>query len=447
MKIKLAASAAVLLSFAAAHATYVFTTVDAPGSTNSQVFGINDTGQVVVADDGIGEIYQAGTFSPLPALPGYQISPLAINNAGTIVGGATDSANVEHGFVYSGGSYNLFDMPGSNQTEARAINQNGFSVVGYYTDSVTGNSYGFGYNPATTVSTIINPPGSVFTIAQGVNTANQIVGSGNNGTGDYGFLVQDGIFNTFQINGGITAARGINDTGLITGWTCQVAGGCGTSGMQAFVGTSSGYQLLSAPGAVSTYGEAINNLGQVAGSYTDALGNSHGFIATPATLPVGTTSGGAYTFSVAVVPNAPIFIDPLVAVGYLYQTGAGDPNFASVAAPIGIGDNIYTLTTCGGAPITITGGEIYDFASGGVNCFEITGIEPSAWLDPTNPEAFVTELTFAGAGNFTGTMTPLTQYVPAVDEPESAGLMLGAVVAGLFLRRRRRTTASSKSRS
>lgn len=36
-----------------------------------------------------------------------------------------------------------------------------------------------------------------------------------------------------------------------------------------------------------------------------------------------------------------------LAIGYDYATGAGDPLFASVELPIGIGDSLYTLTEPG----------------------------------------------------------------------------------------------------
>ena len=42
------------------------------------------------------------------------------------------------------------------------------------------------------------------------------------------------------------------------------------------------------------------------GMFTDASCQFHGFVATPASLPTGTTSSGAYTFSVDVVPNTPM---------------------------------------------------------------------------------------------------------------------------------------------
>src|SRR5262249_27397830 len=46
------------------------------------------------------------------------------------------------------------------------------------------------------------------------------------------------------------------------------------------------------------------------------------------------TPDGVYHFNVGSVgPNAMTFIDPLVAIGYIYDIGADDPNFASVLLP------------------------------------------------------------------------------------------------------------------
>ena len=44
--------------------------------------------------------------------------------------------------------------------------------------------------------------------------------------------------------------------------------------------------------------------------------------------------------------------------------------------------------------------------------FEVLGIDPSLGLNPENPTAFITGLTFESAGNFTGTMIPITATVP-----------------------------------
>ena len=62
----------------------------------------------------------------------------------------------------------------------------------------------------------------------------------------------------------------------------------------------------------------------------------------------------------------------------------------------------------GGTTANFTGlaaGTEYFFAGTGVARFRIDGIETAAGLNPSDPTAFVTTLTFAGSGRFTGTMT------------------------------------------
>lgn len=64
----------------------------------------------------------------------------------------------------------------------------------------------------------------------------------------------------------------------------------------------------------------------------------------------------------------------------------------------------------------------------------MTGIETSASLDPANPLAFVTGLTFSGGGTVSMTQTPITASVP---EPSTYALiLLGAGVVAFGARRR-----------
>ena len=162
-------------------------------------------------------------------------------------------------------------------------------------------------------------------------------------------------------------------------------------------------------------------------------------------LPMINTEGGnVYEFQpISVVTGGTIFIDPLVAIGYDYQIGAGDPNFASVTLPTGIGDNLYEIMLWNGSAfgpgVSVVGGAEFSFVAGGVDRFRVTGIETSASLDPLNGTAFITGLSFEGNGTFTGTMTPLTVAIP---EPETYALMLGGLgVLGFVVRRRKQQAA------
>ena len=152
-------------------------------------------------------------------------------------------------------------------------------------------------------------------------------------------------------------------------------------------------------------------------------------------------ASGVYHFHVnGVGPDHITFIDPVVAVGYQYHTGTGDPNFRSVLLP-NVGDGLYSLSFVDGLGSHTVGLQHdlqFFFGAGGVDDFSVTGIEESAGLDPSNPTAFVTGLTFAASGDFTGTMTPLTVSVNAVPEPETYALLLaGLGVVGMIARRRK----------
>ena len=408
--VRAAVALAALSMSTAASAVYVFNTVNYPGSVMTDVRGLNNTGRIVgyASIDGVSNFsfsYAGGTFSLLPPA-GVTATAHGINDAGVIVGSTFEDPSPTRGFILSGGAYSFFSRPGWTHTFARAISASGL-VTGYSEDGA-GASAGYIYNPATAAFTDITVPGSFITIAQGINNAGQVVGSAVLPGGAQAFLRQpDGTVVLFQIGGNPTRARGITDTGLMTGF---VTIGGATSG---FVGNSLGYQLLDVPGATQTVGEAINNAGQVSGLYTDGpTGATRGFIATPVSLPTGTTSGGAYVFSVAVIPGVPIFIDPVVAVGYDYRTGKKDPKIATVRLPIGIGDSWYKLKV-GGRKFFLAGGDLFDFRANGfprgVDKFRVDCIEVEAMLDPANPQAFPTELTFLEAGFFTGTQKPLTR--------------------------------------
>jgi len=159
----------------------------------------------------------------------------------------------------------------------------------------------------------------------------------------------------------------------------------------------------------------------------------------PPDVALPTVVNGVYNFSVTNVgPSNITFIDPFVAIGYDYAVGSGNPNFASVVLP-DIGDGVFTLefTDAGGAHSQqVQDGTQYFFGGTGVSAFRVSGIETSANLDPANATAFITGLTFTAAGDFTGTMTPITVFVP-VPEPQTA-VLAALGLLGLLARRRLR---------
>jgi hypothetical protein len=135
--------------------------------------------------------------------------------------------------------------------------------------------------------------------------------------------------------------------------------------------------------------------------------------------------------------SSPILIDPTVATGYIYQIGAGNPDFASVELPNIDNPNPYQLLVWDGtafvtADASLAPDTVFDFGTGGVSEFEVLGIDPGLGLDPNDASAFVTDLTFVSDGSFTGTMTPLTENVP---EPATLAVF-GSALLGLLATRR-----------
>ncbi len=113
-----------------------------------------------------------------------------------------------------------------------------------------------------------------------------------------------------------------------------------------------------------------------------------------------------------------VWFDPASATGYDFSAEDGAPNFAAVEPPPGIGDGIYDLYLFDDAQgiyvdsgIKISGGQLFSFVDdlgvpNGVSRFSLRGIEEDAMLDPSNPTAFVTGLSFV-ASSTTGKIVPL----------------------------------------
>jgi len=122
---------------------------------------------------------------------------------------------------------------------------------------------------------------------------------------------------------------------------------------------------------------------------------------------------GVYQFNFSYSAGQIVLLEPPVVAGYTYETGNGNPNFASVTLP-GIQSDPYTLSyTLNGAPTTavVDPETPYDFPAGGVSEFSVTNIDTGNMIDPSDTAAFVTAVSFVSSGQFTGTQTPLVENI------------------------------------
>jgi len=301
-------------------AAYVFQSIDYPNpeTATTQTFPMNSAGQIVGTAyrfDGsfitsFSYDFWSKGFTSISTSPLQGGQLIGVNDAGTMVGNTGDGCIApETPFIRSSGkkpTYAQFSIPGYANAEARAIGNNGLvSGFAYNIDNLATciadgfadivDTIGFIYDPVShALTTFLASP---LTIAQGINIHGQVVGSvalddgvacPTCAAGRYGFSrAAGGAITYFRVNGVGTTARGINDSGLITGYIPPGLGFvvtlAGSPSYQAI--TVPAAQLFSVPGAVGgTFPESITNGGEIVGDWMDAAMDGHGFTATPPTI-------------------------------------------------------------------------------------------------------------------------------------------------------------------
>lgn len=226
----------------------VFTTIDFPGAVATVVNpdltivttinGINARGQLTgTYGDGTkihSFVWEKGVFTTLDP-PGSSESQGGFLNAqGEVVGGYRDANGRRHAFIWSKGVFTTIDPPDALHPTmgpvALGINNPG-QVVGTYVDE-DGDRHGFLLSKG--VYTTLDVPGAAFTVAQGINNAGQIVGLYLDGDGNiHGFVLSKGVYTTIDVpNSTETQVFSVNAQGEIVGLYVDAGGN-----QHGFVGT------------------------------------------------------------------------------------------------------------------------------------------------------------------------------------------------------------------
>ena len=346
-----------------------------PGSVQTQVTGLNDTGVTVGFWSGMnnanmtndnfgfyatnGSDYHSVSFPTMDNASPAVNQLLGVNDHDVAVGFYTDAKGNNHGYEYSI-SGNRFSRvldpgdPGASLTAA-AINNHG-DVAGFYTDPA-GKTDAFLKTAAGQFTTLAFP-GASATNAFGVNDDDEVVGTYTDGTGNsattHGFTwTPGGGFATVDDPHGIgaTTINGVNDRGDLVGFYTDAKGN--TDGFEGTPVTASAahLQLQAMPqGAVTFVWTPEGQLTAAVNAFGLTPGSSHSvqlvspdgaILASFSTLTAngaGQASATLYSTDMTSVPDGSHLVILLDA-----QDGAIASEVIGQTSPIAAGQMTYRL--------------------------------------------------------------------------------------------------------
>jgi hypothetical protein len=216
-----------------------------PGSVQTQVTGLNDTGVTVgfwsgqntasQTNDNIGFFTWHGLFSSVAFPTRNNATPpvnqlLGVNDSDVAVGFYTDAKGNAHGYTFSilRHRFRAVTIHGAPSLTAAAINNEG-AIAGFYTGP-GGVTRAFVRGPGGRV-TRLTFPGASATQAFGINDAGEVAGTYMTGSGSsaksFGFTwTRQRGFRTVTdpLGMGTTTINGINDAGDLVGFYTDAAG-------------------------------------------------------------------------------------------------------------------------------------------------------------------------------------------------------------------------------
>lgn len=125
--------------------------------------------------------------------------------------------------------------------------------------------------------TTVDPAGSTWVRAAGINDNGVVSGWYDDGSGHYdAFLDTGGHYTALSVPGstGLNEANGINNNGVVAGAYSSSASWLG------FTDNNGSYTTINVPSSAYTMAYGINDNGAVVGLYQDSVGGQHGYLDT-----------------------------------------------------------------------------------------------------------------------------------------------------------------------
>jgi hypothetical protein len=242
-----------------------------------------------------------GKFKNVNAPGAVETDTYAVNDFGVIAGDYVDTANVQHGMILDGKKLTTVDHPncqntpgllGSGSISFFGINNSKGSlvtVVGWCFDTTSETDIAFLYSKGKFIP--IAPPGTLATIAQGINgkgdDKGDVVGAYlDSGGTQHGFLLKSGKYTNLDVPKHMYPnAWSVNNSGVVSIFAQNSAGN-----VDSFLFNGKTYKNVNVPGATDSLIGTIDDSGDRIYSIVSGAGNQGAFY-------LATEKGGFYTFS------------------------------------------------------------------------------------------------------------------------------------------------------
>jgi hypothetical protein len=262
---------------------YQFTTIDVPGVSDTEAYGINNSGLVsgfyVVNGIGHGFLWRNGTFQFVDHNPGPDTLLGDVNEPG-MVAGNYGSFTLQHAAIYSIGTGTWMQLPDIANLPinlGNGINPQGHAVgsVSMGTLAAPLNSTGWVWDGSKYSFFTVPGAAGLGTEAVSINAPGQVSGYFQDMSGSFhGFLKQGARITTVDVPAALdTFATGLNNSGEQVGYFVDSQGGT-----HGFVLSGGTFTTIDVPGSLATLVNGINEKGDLVGLWFDSSA-THAFLA------------------------------------------------------------------------------------------------------------------------------------------------------------------------